>query len=82
MAKKRPVPMGQAAFSFVSLVGRGIQVRIPAPDHVLAQLGAHDLHLVLLQVGPLGVEEGAAVLVDQVHDELHLEDGRNAQKIK
>ena len=45
------------------LVGRGIRVGVVAPEHVLAQLGAHGLHLVLGQLGPLGVEEGAAVLV-------------------
>ena len=45
------------------LVGSGIGVGIVAPEHVLAQLGAHSLHLVLGQLGPLGVEEGAAVLV-------------------
>ena len=45
------------------LVGRGIRVGVVAPEHILAQLGAHGLHLVLGQLGPLGVEEGAAVLV-------------------
>ena len=45
------------------LVGRGIRVGVIPPEHVLAQLGAHGLHLVLSQLGPLGVEEGAAVLV-------------------
>ena len=45
------------------LVGSGIQVLVAAPDHILAQLLAHDLHLVLGQLGALGVEEGAAVLV-------------------
>ena len=46
-----------------SSVRRGIGVGIVAPEHVLPQLGAHGLHLVLGQLGPLGVEEGAAVLV-------------------
>ena len=46
-----------------SLIGRSIRVGVVAPEHVLAQLGAHGLHLVLGQPGPLGVEEGAAVLV-------------------
>ena len=45
------------------LVGGGIQVGVPAPDHVLSELLAHDLHLVLLELLTLGVEEGAAVLV-------------------
>ena len=45
------------------LVGRGIRVGVVAPEHILAQLGAHGLHLVLGQLGPLGVEEGVAVLV-------------------
>ena len=45
------------------LVGRGIRVGVIPPEHVLAQLGAHGLHLVLSQLGPLGVEEGAVVLV-------------------
>ena len=45
------------------LVGSGIGVGIVAPEHVFAQLGTHSLHLVLGQLGPLGVEEGAAVLV-------------------
>ena len=45
------------------LVGRGIRVGVVAPEHILAQLGAHGLHLVLGQLGPLGVEEGTAVLV-------------------
>ena len=53
-------PHGAAHFS---LVGGGIGVGVVAPEHVLAQLGAHGLHLVLGQLGPLGVEEGAAVLV-------------------
>ena len=44
-------------------VGRSIRVGVVPPEHVLAQLGAHGLHLVLSQLGPLGVEEGAAVLV-------------------
>jgi len=44
-------------------VGGGIGVLVAAPDHVLAQLLAHKLHLVLLELGPFGVEEGAAVLV-------------------
>ena len=46
-----------------SLIGRGIGIGVISPEHVLAQLGAHGLHLVLGQLGPLGVEEGAAVLV-------------------
>jgi hypothetical protein len=45
------------------LVGRGIRVGIVTPDHILPQLRAHGLHLVLGKLGPLGVEEGAAVLV-------------------
>ena len=45
------------------LVGRSIRVGVIPPEHVLAQLSAHGLHLVLGQPGPLGVEEGAAVLV-------------------
>ena len=45
------------------LVGRSIRVGVVPPEHVLAQLGAHGLHLVLSQLGPLGVEEGAVVLV-------------------
>ena len=44
-------------------VGRGIGIGVISPEHVLAQLGAHGLHLVLGQLGALGVEEGAAVLV-------------------
>ena len=44
-------------------VGGGIGIGVISPEHVLAQLGAHGLHLVLGQLGPLGVEEGAAVLV-------------------
>ncbi len=46
-----------------SLIGRGIRVGVIPPEHILAQLGAHGLHLVLGQLGTLGVEEGAAVLV-------------------
>ena len=46
-----------------SLIGRSIRIGVVAPEHVLAQLGAHGLHLVLGQLGTLGVEEGAAVLV-------------------
>ena len=46
-----------------SLIGRSIRVGVIPPEHVLAQLGAHGLHLVLSQLGPLGVEEGVAVLV-------------------
>ena len=46
-----------------ALVGSGVQVGIAAPDHVLAQLLAHELHLVLFELGALGVEEGTAVLV-------------------
>ena len=46
-----------------SLVGRSIRVGVVAPEHVLAQLRAHGLHLVLGQLGPLDVEEGAVVLV-------------------
>ena len=45
------------------LIGRSIRVGIITPEHILPQLRAHDLHLVLSQLGPLGVEEGAAVLV-------------------
>ena len=60
--------MGSPVFHWESgavfcLVGRGIRVGVVAPEHILAQLGAHGLHLVLGQLGPLGVEEGAAVLV-------------------
>ena len=44
-------------------VGSRIRVGVVAPEHVLPQLGAHGLHLVLGQLGPLGVEEGAAILV-------------------
>ena len=54
---------GPLLFPSKYLVGRGVQVGIPAPDHVLAQFAAHDLHLVLLELGTLGVEEGAAVFV-------------------
>ena len=46
-----------------SLIGRSIRVGVIPPEHVLAQFSAHGLHLVLSQLGPLGVEEGAAVLV-------------------
>ena len=45
------------------LIGRSIQVGIITPEHILPQLRAHGLHLVLGQLGPLGVEEGTAVLV-------------------
>ena len=60
--------MGSPVFHWESgavfcLVGRSIRVGVVPPEHVLAQLGAHGLHLVLGQLGPLGVEEGAAVLV-------------------
>ena len=55
--------MGRSLASWGSLVGSGIGVGIVAPEHILAQLGAHGLHLVLGQLGPLVVEEGAAVLV-------------------
>ena len=48
-------------------VGSGIQSRIAArivlPEHVVAQLLADDLHRMLGQLGTLGVEEGAAILV-------------------
>ena len=39
---------------------RQCQIFITAPDHVAAQLIAHQLHLVLLELGALGVEESAA----------------------
>ena len=45
------------------LVGSGVGVVVVAPDHVLPQLSADGLHLVLGQHSTLGVEEGAAVLV-------------------
>ena len=45
------------------LVGSSIQIGVPAPDHILPQLGTHGFHLVFGQIGPHGVEEGAAVLV-------------------
>jgi len=55
------VQTGEPLFhSIRNLVGRGIGIGVAAPDHVLAQLGTHDLHLVLGQSGLLGVEEGAA----------------------
>ena len=44
-------------------VRRCIQIAVAAPNHVLAQILAHNLHLVLLELGPLGVEEGTAILV-------------------
>ena len=46
-----------------SLIGRSIRVGVIPPEHILAQRGAHGLHLVLGQLGPLDVEEGAVVLV-------------------
>jgi len=54
---------GPQFFLYDGSVRSGVQIGVPAPDHVLAQLAAHDLHLVLLELLPLGVEEGAAVLV-------------------
>ena len=56
----------------MDLVGSGVGVGVVAPQHVLAQLSAHGLHLVLGQLTAGGVEEGAAVLVlgDPVAGEL------------
>ena len=58
-----PAVPGERISAVGSLVGSGVQVGVVAPEHVLAQLGADGLHLVLGQLGALGVEEGAAVLV-------------------
>ena len=62
MTNKTRCVLGTAGFCRC-LVGGGIGIGVVAPEHVFAQLGAHGLHLVLGQLGPLGVEEGAAVLV-------------------
>ena len=56
-----PQPTGRGSLTFLSWTQ--YPGRCHPPEHVLAQLSAHGLHLVLGQPGPLGVEEGAAVLV-------------------
>ena len=39
------------------LVGRGIRVGVIPPEHVLAQLGAHGLHLVLASWARLALKK-------------------------
>lgn len=61
--KGPPADAGGSLSYCAKLVGSGVGIGVVAPEHVLAQLGAHGLHLMLGQLGTLGVEEGAAVLV-------------------
>ena len=49
------------------LVGGSVQIRVAAPDHVLAQLLAHDLHLMLLEEGALELKKVRPFLFSAIH---------------